>query len=49
MMARLAIRKQRGVERQVDTAARFGVSQVLISKIQRGSVWSHIETESASQ
>lgn len=44
-MARLSasdvveIRAASGRERQVDTAARFGVSQVLVSKIQRGVIW----------
>jgi hypothetical protein len=38
----LEIRALRGKERQVDTAARYGVSQVLISVVQRGAGWRHV-------
>jgi hypothetical protein len=36
------IRSLRGKVRQVDIAADFGVSQLLISKIQRGESWKHV-------
>lgn len=39
------IRSLRGKVRQVDLAARFGVSQVLIGIVQRGDGWKHVPLE----
>lgn len=36
------IRALRGQERQIETAARYGVSQVMVSKIQRRTSWAHV-------
>lgn len=38
----VAIRAARGRQRQVDLAARFGVDQTHISRIQRGEAWAHV-------
>lgn len=36
------IRAARGAERQEDTARRFGISQVMVSRIQRKMSWAHV-------
>ena len=37
------IRRQAGLSRQVFLAARYGVSQPLISQIQAGKMWRHVD------
>lgn len=38
----LEIRRLRGLERQVDTGLRYGVSQAAVSLIQRRETWTHL-------